>query len=49
MVLWNFDSVWKNFGTMEKKSMDYGKTMVLWKNCDTIPKTMELSFTMEKL
>ena len=24
------------------------KTMVLWKNYDNIPKTMELSFTMEK-
>ena len=25
MVLWNFDLPWKNFGTMEKKTMDYGK------------------------
>ena len=32
----------ENFGTMEKKLWHYGKTMILWKNYDTIPKTMEL-------
>ena len=35
MVQWNFDSLWKNYGTIGKKN--YG----------AIPKTMELRFTKE--
>ena len=36
MVLWNFDLLWKNCGSMEK-------TMVLWeKNYGTMEKTMVL-------
>ena len=33
--------------TIEKNGT-MGKTMVLWKKNDTIPKTIELWFTMEK-
>ena len=48
MVKGSFDSLLKNYGTMQK-------TMVLWtnlwyygQNIGTLPKTMELWFTMEK-
>ena len=42
MVLWNFDLLWKNYGTMEK----------LWyykQNYGTLPKTMEHQFTKKKM
>ena len=31
MVLWNFDLLWKNCGSMEKTMVLWEKTMVLWK------------------
>ena len=31
MVLRDFDSLWKNFGTMEKTMVRSTKTMALWK------------------
>ena len=49
MVLWDFDLLWKNFGTMEKTMVRCTKTMARWKkNYGTIPRTMEL-FTMENM
>ena len=31
MVLWNFDFLWKNYGTMEKNYGTMDKTIVQWK------------------
>ena len=45
MVLWNFDLLWKNYMVLWKKLWYYGKN---YENYDTLDKTMELWFTMEK-
>ena len=52
MVLWNFDLLWKNYGTMAKTMVLYRE---LWnydlrrgKHC-RLPKTKKLSFINEKL
>ena len=55
MVLWNFDLLWQNYGTI-------GKNVVLWKNIwchgknygtmeknGTIMKTMELQSTIKNV
>ena len=49
MILWNFDLLRKNYGSMEKKLWHFGQK--IWyngQNYDTIPRTMELRFTKEK-
>ena len=49
MVLWNFDFLWKNYGTMEKNYGTMDKTIVQWKkNYGTIPRTTKIRFTMVK-
>ena len=42
MVLWNFDLLWENYGTMEKKLWYYRN------NYGAIPKTIEIRFTKGK-
>ena len=55
MVLWNFDLLWKNYGSMEKTVVLWKKYMVPWiklcyyrQNYGTRPKTTELQFTNGK-
>ena len=48
MVLWNFDLIWKNYGTMEKTMELERKLWYFGQNYGTIPKTMELQFMKGK-
>ena len=42
MTLWNFDLLWKNYGTMEINLRYYGLNFGTMEKNFRIPKTMEL-------
>ena len=48
MVLWSFDLLWYNYGTMEKTIVLWKKLWYYGKNCGTTARTFELRLTKEK-